>query len=125
MNLGTSLNNWLNIRFLSGNNWKGQIGQQEGFCHFDTVGHGLRAGRIILEHYFREGIDTIEQVISKYAPSTENDTEGYIKNVCDWANMPRDFCLAVTDIPHLIVAMCRKETGNVPDDEQLKEMWEV
>lgn len=119
MSLGVYLNNWMNIKWLSANNWKGQKGQDKGFCDFDTVEHGLRAGRIILEKYLEEGYDTIDHVVRHFSAT---DQDVYVKNVCEWTNMPSDFILTVHDIPNLIKAICRQETDTFPTDEQMKEV---
>jgi hypothetical protein len=129
MNVGTRLNNWLNIRYTEKNQWKGQIGQEKGFCHFDTVEHGLRAGRILLEGYLDKGFNTVDKVVNRFAPSSENDTEAYITNVCEWMNdgsfVPRDRHenLLVGDLNLLIKAMVKQETSNVVTQKHIEEMW--
>lgn len=77
-------NNPLNIRYLKANNWKGQIGQTRGFCDFSSLEFGVRAAIYLLfVSYRRKGARTIGELISLFAPSSENDTESYIKYVSD------------------------------------------
>ncbi len=120
-NLGTRLNNWLNVRWSKDNNWNGQTGQEDGFCQFDTVGNGLRAGRIILQHYLTQGFDTPEKIIMRYAPSFENETEKYIADICLWTGYDRHEKMTLMDITNLMCAMVRQETGNRCTDALLVE----
>jgi hypothetical protein len=125
MNIGTKNNNWLNIRYSSSNNWKGQIGKYKGFCVFDTVEHGLRAGRKILTHYIDNGFDTPEKIINRFAPPIENNTEEYITKICEWSGLRRDETIThTTGLQQIIGAMCRMETENIPTYGILIAMWE-
>jgi hypothetical protein len=125
MNLGTRNNNYLNIRYNTANAWKGQIGQEKGFCTFDTVEHGLRAGRKILLHYLDAGYNTIDKIINRFAPPSENDTEKYINDIYEWTGMPKDEPVDRTaGLQALIRAMSRKETGNTPTDVMIAGAWE-
>lgn len=79
--LGLRLNNPLNIRYSPMNSWLGQIGEEKGFCKFDTLEHGYRAALVLLGNYQRKGYDTISKIISRWAPLSENNTEAYIAYV--------------------------------------------
>ena len=62
-----------------------QPGVNPRFAYFPTLDDGFRCLRNLLqEHYSGK---TIAQAIAKYAPSTENNTELYIKNICDWTGL--------------------------------------
>ncbi len=77
-------NNPFNIRYSSLNHWTGQIGNNRGFCEFDTLYHGVRAAaKLIFVSYPRYGVRNIERIISRFAPSSENDTASYIRFVCE------------------------------------------
>lgn len=83
--LGIRYNNPCNIRYNSANKWKGQIGQYKGFCKFKSVTYGLRACLYLLRQYrYVYGLDSIRKIISRYAPSSENDTENYIDFVVNF-----------------------------------------
>jgi hypothetical protein len=71
-------NNPGNIRFITGNPWTGQTGNYKGYAIYDTPAHGVRAIGKQLEKYYRSGYTTIAQMISRYAPANENDTNRYI-----------------------------------------------
>lgn len=126
MNLGARLNNWLNVKWSARNNWIGQTGKEKGFCQFDTVEHGLRAAAIILKGYIKKGYDTPEKIITRFAPSEDhNDTERYIALVCAWTLYKGDQVLTIEQIPFLMWAMARMETGNILSKEQMEQIKKV
>lgn len=92
---GIRNNNPLNIR--KGNNWKGERPNQtdKAFEEFETMEMGIRAGFKILKNYITgyggktKPYDTIEKVIRRWAPPTENATEKYIQFVADDAGVHR------------------------------------
>lgn len=81
---GIRNNNPLNIR--KGNNWKGERPNQtdKAFEEFETMEMGIRAGFKILKNYVTgyggkiQPYDTIDKIIRRWAPPTENATERYI-----------------------------------------------
>lgn len=76
-------NNPFNVRYSSLNHWTGQIGNNRGFCEFDTLYHGVRAAaKLIFVTYPRYGARNVERIINRFAPPTENDTSSYIHYVC-------------------------------------------
>lgn len=68
------------------NVWKGQTGCRKGFCVFDTKAHGYRAAFVLLYNYVRRGYDTVSEIISRWAPESENNTKNYIRVVIDHFN---------------------------------------
>lgn len=88
---GIRNNNPLNIR--RGSRWVGLSAEQTDpeFCKFTAPVFGLRAAFIILRRYIEVyHLVTIEQMISRWAPKSENKTEQYIKYVCDVTQIPKD-----------------------------------
>ena len=85
------------LNFRKGNNWKGERPNQsdKSFEEFQTMEMGIRAGFIILRNYITgysgktKPYDTIEKVIRRWAPPTENATEKYIQFVADDAGLHR------------------------------------
>lgn len=73
--------NPLNIRFSPMNDWRGQIGSKKGFCIFDLFYNGCRAALVLLSNYQRKGYDTVDKIISRWAPASENNTKAYISAV--------------------------------------------
>lgn len=111
---GVRNNNPGNIR-KSKDVWVGQTGNDGAFVTFATPAHGIRAtGRNLLS-YARQGYVTPEQIITRWAPpEDDNDTEGYIKFVSEYLNVPRDTRLDLTDLntlTRLSMAIMIKENG--------------
>lgn len=75
-------NNPLNIR-MSGSKWVGLTGSKNGFCEFSDLKYGVRAAcYLIMRTYRRYGFTSIKDIIARWAPPSENHTEGYISFVC-------------------------------------------
>ena len=79
--LGGKNRNPLNIRYNPKNNWRGQISQNAGLCVFSHEAYGFRAAYKLITSYIGNGYNTIEKIITRWAPPSENDTEAYIKAV--------------------------------------------
>jgi len=80
--LGGRLNNPGNIRHNSATKWEGAIGNQSGFVKFVSQEWGARALMKILKTYqTKYHLNTINDIITKYAPPNENDTASYIRFV--------------------------------------------
>lgn len=112
--LGVRNNNPGNIR-KSKDVWVGQTGNDGSFVTFATPAHGIRATGKNLLSYARQGYVTPEQIITRWAPPEDNnDTEGYIKFVSDYLNVPRDTVLDLTDLDtltRLSMAIMIQENG--------------
>lgn len=62
--------------------WQGKTGKDGDYLKFDTPENGLRALSIDLRNQQdKHGLNTVQDIITKYAPSSENDTPAYIKDV--------------------------------------------
>ena len=59
-----------------------QPSKDAAFKQFQSMAYGYRAMFVVLHTYARKyGIDTIERMISRYAPANENHTQAYIDAV--------------------------------------------
>lgn len=84
---GIRNNNPLNIR--KGSNWKGErpIQKDKAFEEFVSMEYGIRAGFYILRKYvtgyfgLTDKFNTIEKIITRWAPPSENNTRAYIDAV--------------------------------------------
>ena len=75
-------NNIFNIR-AGGAKWVGQIGSNKGFVVFDTQEHAIRAWLVLMRTYRRKhGLTTIRDIIKRFAPPSENNTERYVRYCC-------------------------------------------
>ena len=72
-------NNIFNIR-VSGDVWQGQIGQRRGFVEFQNEKMAVRAWLKLMKTYReKHGLDTIEKIVNRFAPPSENNTQAYIQ----------------------------------------------
>lgn len=129
-NLGTANRNPLNIRYAPSNRWLGldpMTPNVRGFCKFISFAHGYRAAVVLMKNYIRRyGCDTPAKIIARWAPPSENRTELYIACVCGRSRLGRDERLATTgmQLPRLIAAMARQETGARVTPEGILEIRE-
>ena len=71
---------------------------------------------VILKNYRRYGVVSIEQIIARWAPANENDTEAYIASVERTVGLPRNQVLMDADLPALVAAIIKHENGVQPYD---------
>ena len=116
-------NNIFNIR-AGRAQWLGMTGTCKGFVEFDTREHGIRAWLVLMRNYRRRyGCRTIRQIVTRFAPPKENQTERYIRYCCqvvvlgDNADICQDIMYAM-----LGVAMARMETGTALDVGTISEI---
>ena len=97
--------------------WRGKKtdGTDPDFEQFDTMYNGIRAALVNIRTMVRvHGCRTVEDVIRRWAPAKENDTEAYIRTVCTKARIHRTDCVlpSVKDnICKLAWAMAYVENG--------------
>ena len=120
-------NNPLNIR--RGDNWSGLCTKQKDrqFCQFLNMTWGYRAAAKVMRSYYNYFCQTgkrwdIEQIINRWAPPSENDTDAYIARVLElMGREPGSTRLAPLNttpgrlqLAMLIAAMTCVETGCPP-----------
>ncbi|EAA2773547.1 hypothetical protein DNU52_13365 [Salmonella enterica subsp. diarizonae] len=117
-------NNPGNLEYSKSNPWVGQNGDDGRFAKFETPEHGIRALGRNLMSYQRQGIDTVNEIINRWAPPTDNnDTAAYIKAVCEQLGVSADEPLDSSN-PDTLKALCaaiiQHENGSQPySDQQL------
>lgn len=131
---GIRNNNPLNIR--KGNDWKGERPEQEDtdFEEFTSMEYGIRAGFIILRKYITgyngltQKFNTIEKMISRWAPTVENNTAAYISQVSKMTGIPatlkisfsqKSFMVAIVD------AMIYVECGQHVDKQLIESAYDM
>ena len=136
MSLGERNNNPLNIRKVPGTHWRGEVealpqrGSGEGaagaFVQFASLSWGLRAAFCILRTY-RDKYQAvcIEDIITRWAPPTENDTRKYICNVCRLTGFGGKERLTEKDWPRLVGAMARIESGLLLSPETINKGYSL
>ncbi|WP_296254720.1 MULTISPECIES: structural protein P5 [unclassified Pseudomonas] len=127
---GVRNNNPGNIEYDPRNQWQGQLAPdsalEERFARFDTAENGIRAlAKLILAYRSKAGIphagdagvDTIREVISRWAPGVENDTEAYINALAAGVGAQPDQPIDIADRKTLIAlttGIILHENGTVP-----------
>ena len=97
--------------------WLGLAPEQTDpdFFQFVSAVYGIRAISRILKTYQREGISTLSGAIQRWAPSVENDTDAYVKAVCDACQVQPEQVVDITAImPQVVKAIITHENGQQP-----------
>lgn len=105
---GLRNNNPGNIRHSNITKWKGQSAEQpdKSFVHFDTMEYGYRAmAKTLLTYYRKHKLNTIRDIISRWAPSNENNTEAYIRSVSNSMSLGPEKPFKVDEQP-MLVSLC-------------------
>ena len=114
--------NPLNIRRVAGTTWKGQRAEQtdHAFVQFESIEWGLRAAFVLLRTYSAKyHANCIRDIISRWAPPSENDTEAYIRSVCTLTGFGGREKLTETQWPALVRAMAVVESRLLISDETI------
>ncbi|EMH8371820.1 TPA: structural protein [Proteus mirabilis] len=94
---GERNNNPGNLRH--GEPWQGLSAQQtdKDFCQFVSTEYGIRAIYVLMRTYEKKyGLCSIREIINRYAPPKENNTEGYIQRVAKELNVSTEDCVSVS-----------------------------
>lgn len=122
---GLRNNNPGNLRYVASIPWNGQQGDDgTGYAVFDSAEHGVRALGHQLNTYAGRGLNTITEIISTYAPSSENNTAAYISAVAGELgidpNQPFDVSAL---LPGLVAAIIHHENGVQPFNLSDLQAW--
>ena len=141
MTRGIRNNNPLNIRH-SADQWQGARVEQtdKAFVQFKSMAYGYRAAWKVLESYWNHFYQSkqpynVTNIISRWAPPTENDTRNYIRTVLTLTslggkeNLPQPSRGVDTErLVRLVQAMTTMECG-VPyrevDVDAIREGWRL
>ena len=123
---GIRNNNPGNIRF-DGTKWHGLATPPSdgAFCRFEDAKFGIRAMAKIVRNYgATHGLRTLRQIIGRWAPPNENDTNAYVASVSRQIMRDADEALNLSDA-NLLVGLCRAliahENGECPySDDEIK-----
>ena len=125
---GLRNNNPGNIR-LSRTVWIGEIrpSQDKEFCQFSSMSYGYRALMKLLQNYRRKhGCQTIADMIRRWAPPSENNTSGYIVDVCKDMQVPTTYKPDIEDretLCALAAAISRHENGIEANIDDVSSGW--
>lgn len=103
--------------------WEGEVsGVDARFASFATPEQGIRAlGKNLLTYQDKHGIDTVEGIISRWAPASENDTRAYISTVAKAVGVAPDAKIDLHDaktLTGITKAIIGFENGRQPYTDQ-------
>ena len=107
-----------------GTDWDGLADEQSDpvLCVFKESVWGIRAlMRILLVYRFHHKKHTTEDIIGRWAPPSENDTDAYIKFVCDKTGFkPMDkLDNSMEHYLQLVKSIIKMENGLQPFEDEL------
>ena len=131
---GIRNNNPLNIR--KGSNWKGErpVQTDKAFEEFQTMQYGIRAGFVILRKYITgyngitQKFNTIEKIVCRWAPPTENATQRYIDFVAKDMGISPNRTIAFSNrslMVDLVYAMIFVECGQRVDKDIISSAYDM
>jgi hypothetical protein len=112
-------NNPGNLEWISdpARRWSGMISNDGRYAVFDSPQNGTRALGHQLLKYYGAGVRSIRDIISKWAPSTENNTSAYIAHVSSLLGVSADISLNVPQVlEQLASAIALHENGYLSSD---------
>jgi len=117
---GISNHNPGNIRW--GDPWQGLIPKAQrtdpDFCQFQNAAFGIRAlARTLITYQDKHSLSTIRQIVTRWAPPTENNTAAYIASVARQTGFEPDEerdMHQYEDILTMVAAIIRHENGRGP-----------
>ena len=102
--------------------WHGKIeGNDPIFESFKNNYYGYRAALICLYKHYRTGSNTINLLISKWAPSSENITCNYVDYVSSRSLLSpnKPFLWSYSNVYLIMYYMCKFENGKIVDNDAL------
>lgn len=117
-----------NIRH-SSDRFRGEIrpSADRSFKQFGSMAWGYRAIFVVIATYIRRhGLKSVEQIIRRWAPPSENDTESYIRAVCRHSGLARQHTIdprCEEEMVPLAGAISRVENGLPPSEDDVKAGW--
>ena len=99
----------------NGTAWKGYTGNDGRYVIFSHPEFGIRAMNRVLNTYKnRYSINTIEEIINRWAPPNENNTQSYIASVSKSVGVGPNVELVDEHRLNLIKAIIKHENGQQP-----------
>lgn len=99
------------------------------FRQFESIEWGYRAMFVLLHTYaVKHGCRTLRDMINRYAPPSENNTEGYIRRVADATHLLPDEPIFTTDaavMTAVVAAMSEVENGVAANMSDIWSGWRL
>lgn len=109
--------------------YKGEVlpSHDKEFKQFCSIAYGYRAMFVLLDSYrSKYGLCTIRQMLNRYAPPSENFTEGYIRFVASRTGIAPDEIVntrAARDMVPIVAAMSEIENGKAAIISDVEAGW--
>ncbi len=120
---GIRNNNPLNLEFRDQPGAAMESGSRPRFARFGSMDDGVTAATRQLLLYGQRGHDSVQAIVSRWAPPSENNTAAYIADVSSALGVRPGQTLNLRDpevMGQLIGAMARKENGRPLDTETIR-----
>ena len=130
MSRGLRNNNPGNIR-IGSFKYKGEKAKSSdsAFRQFESVEWGYRAMFVLLHTYAtKHNCRTLREMINRYAPPSENFTDGYIRCVANATHLAADEPISTTDgatMTAIVAAMSAVENGVAADMSVVWQGWKL
>lgn len=134
MNLPRGIRNNTPDNIRHGANWQGlnPDGRKidPAFCVFNTPIYGIRAlAKVLINYKKLYSLKTIREIISRYAPPSENQTTAYVQSVSKQLNIRADEAIDIEErgvLAVFIKTVIRIENGIQPySDETIQQGIEL
>ncbi len=115
--LGIRDNNPGNLRYIADPTraWNGQVGDNQGFGVYSSAELGVRAMSHQLQEDFANGDSTLADLITTWAPPSENNTQAYIADVAAQTGLDPNAALDLyPNLPAIVAAIIQHENGEQP-----------
>ena len=113
-------------------NWLGKVekGNDRTFEQFERMEYGIRAGAMDIIGDIKRGANTVNKLITQFAPPSENNTKAYIKNVCKKLGVEESETLEVNEkiiaeIARIIIDYENGTMGKLVSNETIKKGIEM
>lgn len=127
---GLRNNNPGNIR-INSDVFQGEIipNKDREFKQFKSMAYGYRAVFKILMNYYRiYNLKTLRQMISRWAPENENNTDAYVKLVSSYSGISADENIDINNkevMIKIVAGMSRVENGKLADMADIIAGWDL
>lgn len=127
---GLRNNNPGNIR-INSDVFQGEIipSKDREFKQFKSMAHGYRAVFKILINYYRiYNLKTLRQMISRWAPENENNTDAYIKQVSSYSGISTDENIDIGNkevMIKIVAGMSKVENGKLANMADIIAGWDL
>lgn len=114
---------------VKGQQWQGLSNDQPDsrFCTFNSYVYGCRALlKLLVTYTTKRDCTTVSKIITRYAPSNENDTKSYINSVSKFLNVEPSEELSFNKDTYINLgkAISIHENGSIAKEVLTDSIWE-